>query len=93
MNSIKTVKISRYSSAMLAKHAMSTEHLSDDECVRAVTAFSSVADMMDTQANYSIKFNISRSITPSGAAVMCRVADIFNQQAEAAGQARRAVFF
>ena len=93
MNSIKTVKLSRYSSAMLVKHAMATERLSDDECVRAVTAFNSVADMMDTQSHYSVKFYISNTRTPSEAAVMCRVADIFNQQAEAAGQARRAVFF
>lgn len=79
--------------ALYVQGPNSADHLSADECVRFSTAFSSVADMLDTQPTYSPKFGISRAQTQADCRVMLRAARAFNYAAEKAGQARRAVVF
>lgn len=68
-------------------------HLSVDECVKSTTAFSGLADMLDTQPSYSPKFCISRTETTAQRNAMLRAARAFNRAAEQLGQTRRALVF
>ena len=65
----------------------------DDEAVRATTAFRDVADMMDTLPHYAQKFCISRGRTDAEVNAMLRAAQAFNREAERAGQLRQAWVF
>lgn len=60
-----------------------------DDCVRLVTAFSSFADLKDTQPTYAPKF-YSRPTTSAESLAQSRVVSAFNAWAEREGREARA---
>lgn len=67
----------------------STQHVTIDEAVRAVTAFTSFDDLKNTQPSYAPTFYTRRAATPERA-LMERVAGAFNAWAARVGRAARA---
>lgn len=63
-----------------------------DDCVRMVTAFSSFADLKDTQPTYAPKF-YTRATTTAEAFAQRRVVSAFNAWAERSGREARAFIF
>lgn len=63
-----------------------------DDCVRLVTAFSSFADLKDTQPHYAPKF-YTRATTTAEQFAQRRVVSAFNAWAEREGRAARAFIF
>lgn len=63
-----------------------------DDCVRLVTAFSSFADLQDTQAHYAPKF-YTRATTAAEQIAQRRVVSAFNAWAERVGRPNRAFIF
>jgi len=61
-----------------------------DDCVRAVTAFSSFDDLKDTQPTYAPTFYKRHVVTTFEHQAMERVVSAFNAWAERNGRARRA---
>ena len=63
-----------------------------DDCVRLVTAFSSFADLKDTQPTYAPKF-YARATTTAEQFAQKRVVSAFNAWAEREGRPARAFIF
>ncbi len=63
-----------------------------DDCVRLVTAFSSFADLKDTQPTYAPKF-YTRAVTTAEGIAQKRVVSAFNAWAAREGRAARAFIF
>jgi ribosomal protein S26 len=67
--------------------------ISEDMCIRKVTAFKDMADLMSTSPEYELKLCLSKCDSTLSCAMMVKVARAFNREARKLGQARRALFY
>jgi len=68
-----------------------SQHATIDDCVRAVTAFSSFADLKNTQPTYAPTFYKRHAVTTFEHMAMQRVVSAFNAWADReGGRTRRA---